>query len=790
MSSSSPRPSAFSNTGLPAIRAITTPLASSAAPPIPPPALLYAPLAKAVLARRLTRRIFPYSLLAVLVLVAPGLLVLSGSPSANGSSGSESTSWSGYRRAASGSGAGAGGVGNGGGGGSGGGVARWLAVGCVLWVVGVLPVVLVRKAYLTVTHTSAPSPLLLLQKSVTPGPLRTRTLHALQAHVLSALGVLALHLVLDPAVPVFVRSRKHPYTLHPVFLLLVLTQAATAALFVLRAVLRDSWVFPFRRPPPTPLALLLASFPGLVAALALPLLALTGALFLLGVLVPVGRVLPGASPLLRALRLLPPRRSLLRAVPRAYALGVLTGAGWGVGGGIWSWVVGEPLKTTPAIRALVSGISVAATPALAPGVGVGASASVLNTPSSLGRSSAFLNTPSPLGTPSSLFASSSKSSSSFFSPPAPQKAGVATMEAADSLTTIYTHLAYAELLELASDTDPSSVGAKARAEAFDVEGAVWGRLVREALVLVGREYQVLVGRGVAKPPPTPSAAPAPALSLSPPPVPANTPVKATPLRKENIFAPKKGPGSPGARVGAALASGGALEGVVEGLAGEMPEIPISMPVVPSLGAVAASVWTGVKQMGGGALDWRGYVPVWAVRLGEKAVRVSVPRAWTVERKGRAVRGWVPRGEVCVEAIGVLSHLTCASLTEDRFGVVQRDIPRVLEALCAFLGAVEEAVEGLRPAGAGADTQSADTSTDGPEAGAAEVEKTEEQKRKAQELAEEAADLDQAREVLGDVADALKEGIARITRTFGDKLRAFRFAPRTAARLQGFVDYCA
>lgn len=37
---------------------------------------------------------------------------------------------------------------------------------------------------------------------------------------------------------------------------------------------------------------------------------------------------------------------------------------------------------------------------------------------------------------------------------------------------------------------------------------------------------------------------------------------------------------------------------------------------------------------------------------------------------------------------VLSSLICASLTEDRYGVVQRDIPKVLEALTSFLDEVE------------------------------------------------------------------------------------------------------
>jgi nucleoporin NDC1 len=38
---------------------------------------------------------------------------------------------------------------------------------------------------------------------------------------------------------------------------------------------------------------------------------------------------------------------------------------------------------------------------------------------------------------------------------------------------------------------------------------------------------------------------------------------------------------------------------------------------------------------------------------------------------------------------VLSYLTCASLTEDRYGVVQKDIPKILEAMVLLLSAIEE-----------------------------------------------------------------------------------------------------
>ncbi|KAJ7751562.1 hypothetical protein DFH07DRAFT_1032527 [Mycena maculata] len=115
---------------------------------------------------------------------------------------------------------------------------------------------------------------------------------------------------------------------------------------------------------------------------------------------------------------------------------------------------------------------------------------------------------------------------------------------------------------------------------------------------------------------------------------------------------------------------------------------------------------------------------------------------------------------------LLTHLTCVSLAEDRFGTVQHDIPHVIEALVAFLGAVEEVQGGLRPKS----ITDVDAAGKGKEKG----------KEGEGVTLEEAADLDEARAVLGDVGDALKEGLARIMHTFGDKLRA---------RLQELVDYC-
>lgn len=37
----------------------------------------------------------------------------------------------------------------------------------------------------------------------------------------------------------------------------------------------------------------------------------------------------------------------------------------------------------------------------------------------------------------------------------------------------------------------------------------------------------------------------------------------------------------------------------------------------------------------------------------------------------------------------MSHLACASLKEDRYGVVQRDLPKIIEAFLSFLGVLED-----------------------------------------------------------------------------------------------------
>ena len=115
---------------------------------------------------------------------------------------------------------------------------------------------------------------------------------------------------------------------------------------------------------------------------------------------------------------------------------------------------------------------------------------------------------------------------------------------------------------------------------------------------------------------------------------------------------------------------------------------------------------------------------------------------------------------------VLSHLVCYSLTEDKYGIVQRDIPRIIESLLSFLSALEEYLSELNakypPPSSTFDTSMNEDPTT-------------------------RDDAEKAREVIVEVHGAVKDGLVRIVQTFGERLEAFRFPPRVARRLQEYVD---
>ncbi|KAG6847401.1 hypothetical protein H0H93_008452, partial [Arthromyces matolae] len=113
----------------------------------------------------------------------------------------------------------------------------------------------------------------------------------------------------------------------------------------------------------------------------------------------------------------------------------------------------------------------------------------------------------------------------------------------------------------------------------------------------------------------------------------------------------------------------------------------------------------------------------------------------------------------------LSTLVSASLTEDKYGVVQRDIPKILEAMLSF----HSAIQSYR-----AEVQAKYTPP------------VQDQVYTPEEIDESEAlrlEVERASEVLNYLSEYLRAGIARIVRTFGDKLLAFKFPPRVAERLQ-------
>jgi len=60
-----------------------------------------------------------------------------------------------------------------------------------------------------------------------------------------------------------------------------------------------------------------------------------------------------------------------------------------------------------------------------------------------------------------------------------------------------------------------------------------------------------------------------------------------------------------------------------------------------------------------------------------------------------VRISVYDGFNCSDTSIAISRLTCASFHEDQYGVVQRDIPQILELLLSFLSAIEEYYDQVR-----------------------------------------------------------------------------------------------
>ena len=136
---------------------------------------------------------------------------------------------------------------------------------------------------------------------------------------------------------------------------------------------------------------------------------------------------------------------------------------------------------------------------------------------------------------------------------------------------------------------------------------------------------------------------------------------------------------------------------------------------------------------------------------------------------------------------VSSHYVCASLTEDQCGVVQRDIPKILEAIARFFGEVDKwhaeisAASSLTVTAASVDSSPASSTTTTTADSPQRPKQISNQDPRAEE------ERLKANAVLTELSDGLREFIGRITRTFGDKLMVFRFPPAAASGVQAFTD---
>ncbi|KAI9511523.1 nucleoporin protein Ndc1-Nup [Russula earlei] len=308
----------------------------------------------------------------------------------------------------------------------------------------------------------------------------------------------------------------------------------------------------------------------------------------------------------------------------------------------------------------------------------------------------------------------------------------------------YAHFSYMELRNLADD---GSASASARRTTMFGDQkhspTLWATLVRAALLTLGMDYQIVLRRGA---PPPPLASPPPQQKAGGPAAPA------TPLIRKPVF--RNTPSSPLHSVVESLAADGAvtqaLTHSLDTTVSHLPDLFKSTASSPApVTAVQKTVAT-VKAAKPTRLA-KLYIPSDLIPEKARTACWAVGQWWSRPRASRLADNVVPNRETDILIAEVLSRLVCMSLTEDRYGVVQRDIPRILEAFLAFLTAVEDA-------------------------------------RREIAISDDADDTAQAVDIYSRAADAMKEGVARIVQTFGPRLAGFRFPHHIAQKLQAFADY--
>jgi nucleoporin NDC1 len=339
---------------------------------------------------------------------------------------------------------------------------------------------------------------------------------------------------------------------------------------------------------------------------------------------------------------------------------------------------------------------------------------------------------------------------------------------ASSSDRLFQYFALRELEQVASSKEASAAARRSTIFADQKHSPnMWSQLLRNTLLLLGNDYQHLLRRGL---PPLPAVAPVAAAPAKTSPMPA-TPVK---VGLKPIYKPSPSDNSPLRQVINSLASDGNIPRAVDELGAsdlikkvegtvEASAAPAVSAVVPAKKDITSTVSGKVHNT---VQSLRKHVPFidvvgeitkectkWytAPRIDKEAEMIL----WMKEIDLTAVEGTsslYSNRSPLLRRFTVLSHLTCASLKEDTYGVVQRDIPRILEAFVSFL----EAAEAYRA-----------------EVVSREGDETEKAK---------------ARDTVDGFCEGLRVAIRRIVQTFDGKLTAFKFPPKVASRLQNFVDY--
>lgn len=224
--------------------------------------------------------------------------------------------------------------------------------------------------------------------------------------------------------------------------------------------------------------------------------------------------------------------------------------------------------------------------------------------------------------------------------------------------------------------------------------------------MLGRDYQHFLRRGQPEPTPVPVAI----ISAEPPKIPF--PATHKPIFKKNIYQKQKE--SPMKNVVESLAADGSfIKALDEGAeATHLPEIfrSVEKTIIPA--PVKAEVLRNVEEAQSffGTINDR--IRAMSSNLLSKVApefiysfSAGAQKWWSEERTSKIVENCLSFRELDVVITesesflfgfskelnliySALSHLVCASLTEDRYGVVQRDIPRILEAFLSYLDALE------------------------------------------------------------------------------------------------------